>query len=547
MAGQRQVTAPAPGASSPEDAAVTWLARRRAHLDPDLAQPDVRLFARKALAEVALLVGLRSRLDPGPLPGGYRALAGTVREVASRASYRDLVGGDRRALLLYAGTYAALRQCGHEDVDFRHVLEKVVNGRHATAFERAPYRHLDLLHTLELAGIPHRLPGVDQVLPLTLVVANPNVLELSTGDLYAITHATFYASDFGRRDIAWPATTSADDVVAMLEECLLICLARGDADLTGELLISLTCAGAPESEVVLAARGALAGWQEPSGRCAGPPGVVPERLLAADEDWADWATAYHTTVVVALEHLLRRTVGAGRRHPSPRPHRPAAGAGRPVVAAAVRAAAEWLDDPAAPLDARTTVWVTEAWRTAGDDGRARRTLARSAVTPQEALSGDIARRLATLWTWYGAEPAPGAPDRVLAGSGEPPSPAAPGLRARSLEAVSRLLGGDREPRDGTRPAGAVVRLLVAAAKQAVEDGDLGWLAVMTRGLALLPGVPPRLLGDAVDVLTLHQQRDGSFGLPSSDPTGRGRREWTLLALAALVDAGASRYHRSGTP
>ncbi|HWJ07878.1 MAG TPA: hypothetical protein VNS46_00790, partial [Nocardioides sp.] len=147
---------PLSGASL-EDRAADWLAARATYLDPAEAAPDTALFSRKALVEVALLVGLRARLD-GPLDATYARLLDVLVDVASRPSYRELVRRDRRALLLYAGTYAALRLCGREDENLRHALEATVRGRYATSFERVPYRHLDLLHTLELAGIDAPVP-----------------------------------------------------------------------------------------------------------------------------------------------------------------------------------------------------------------------------------------------------------------------------------------------------------------------------------------------------------------------------------------------------
>ena len=424
--------------------AVAWLAQHADHLDPALADASTELFARKALVEVALLVGLRARLDPAPLDPDHQRLLDVVADVAGRASYRELAARDRRALLLYAGTYAALRLCGRDDPAFRHVLERSVRGRYATVFERVPYRHLDLLHTLELAGLPADVPGLGAALPLTVLAGDPNVLELSTADTYAITHAVFYASDFGCRDVPWPAGTDAARVADLLRACLALARARADADLVGELLMCLTCIGAAPSAADDAARAWLRAWQEPDGRVEGPPGVVPARLTQADPAWSRWATAYHTTIVAALEDLLHRRAPVAHRDASLGPTAPAAGraaadgravgrvdsdgpdgtlhdapphdaplhGARPVwvrhahgpaasvgagtgpaavdVRQAVRDAAGWLDAHVPTSDLRATVWTVQARTALGEHDAA-------AARLDAALTGpDLAARLGSV-------------------------------------------------------------------------------------------------------------------------------------------------------
>ncbi len=588
------ITAPAPSRASVEQRAVAWLADRRDYLDPANGADSTALFARKAIVEVALLVGMRARLDPRPLGDDYSALLETIASIAGRWSYRDLVRRDRRALLLYAGTCAALRLCGREDADLRHGIEAAVRGRYATSFERVPYRHLDLVHTLELAGIDWPGPGLEAAMPLTLLAADPNALELSTSDTYAITHAIFYATDFGQRAIAVPT----GQVVALLEECLVLALGASDADLVGELLMCLTCMRAAPSAVAQAARGWLQAWQEPDGRLEGPAGVIPQRLTDADPAWGSWATAYHTTIVAALDDLLLRTTpsdahpGEGGRHGDPAGPSAAPGPGwRP----AIDSAASWLVCVAAPGDLRSRVWAGEALLAAGSPQRARAALAPAigewdrhpeagAVTlhlaalaarlgiatpamqlmlehadltlrsaPEEATDLDAARSLlagARGRAHRSTVPIDAAADaaaqrRPTYGAGSAHGPqvdAHADLRARSLGLVADLLLRGPAPVLRADPAAPAVLLLARAARCAVADYDPGWLAVVARGLTRLPGAPDRLIRDALDLLVGQQARSGAVGAPrADDPEERGRlqREWTTLALPALLE-GAGR-------
>lgn len=523
--------------------ATGWLAERAGYLDPALAAPDTALFSRKALVEVALLVGLRARLE-GPLDASSTRLLDVLVDVAARPSYRELVRRDRRALLLYAGTYAALRLCGREDEDLRHALTTTVDGRYATSFERVPYRHLDLLHTLELAGISSPAPDYAQVLPMTLLVADPNVWELSVSDLYAITHAVFYVTDFGQREVAWPAGTTTAGVTDLLLGCLALARAREDADLVGELLMCLTCVRAPVGDFESATRAWLHSWQEPDGRLEGPPGVIPRRLTEADADWGSWATAYHTTIVGALEDLLFRNVP--RPTPGPIDDRAVV-----VPDRVLERAAAWLSAHGAG-DLRTIAWAARAYDAAGQREAAAGLLAGAAAGPGYAVlvprsSRDVAVATATLAARLGVE------DELLAAvaaqAAEPLVPAPPGgLRSRPADATardrSRLLVADVVGRgspavltpDAAEGAGWE---LVADLRTAVEDYDLAWFAVAVRGLLRLPHLPARLVRDAVSFLVTQQDRPGAFGAPLvDDPDERLalHREWTVLAVAALVEA-----------
>ncbi|MFF3065117.1 DUF6895 family protein [Oerskovia sp. NPDC057915] len=574
-----------------ELAAVAWLADHREHLDPARANDDTVMFARKALVEVAVLVGLRAHLDPAPLAPDYQHLLDVVADVAARPSYRELVRRDRRALLLYAGVYAALRLCGREDPAFRHVLEQTVTGRFATSFERVPYRHLDLLHTLDLAGIDCAAPGIEQVLPLTLVANDPNVWELSTGDVYAITHAVFYLSDFGRRDVAWPPSTDAATVVDLLHGCLALARARADADLVGELLMCLTCLRAPLTPFESDARAWLRSWQEPDGRLEGPPGVVPQRLRDADPDWGSWATAYHTTIVGVFDALLLRVTPRAPAPPSTaRPyHRPDDVA---RLSGTLARAAVWLERDGSH-DLRATVWAARAWELAEQPGRAGDVLRHALASPDlgaavVAAPAETVLHAAVLAARHDVtapaalrdvcdalaaalDPADPTDTRLgsarahladLRGEARPPGTPAPldlpphpgpapepdgepgdnsdtGLRDRALALAADLLSRGPRPRLTPADAAQALDVLARAGREAVESFDVALFAVVLRALPRLPRVPHRLLRDAADLLAGQQDLDGAIGAPlMDDPDERLtlQRRWTLVATTALAEA-----------
>ena len=564
-----------------ERLAVDWLAAHREFLDPKVAGADCALFARKALVEVALLVGLRARLDPSPLDDGYELLLGTVLDVSERPSYRELISRDRRALMLYAGTYAALRLCGKEDQEFRHLIEQSVSTNYGAHFERIPYRYLDMLHTFELAGIHSGGPSLQEVLPLTLLASNPNTLELSRGDMYALTHAVFYASDFGQRAVPWPAGTDAPRVISMLEGCLALTLAQADADLVGEMVMSLRCIGAPPGCLQEEADDWLDSWQEVSGRLEGPQGILPPDLAVANPKWRDWATAYHTTIVAVLAMLVGRCTPRGdpESHPDEAPTWDSEGP--------IRRAADWLVSHTTPDDerhVRSVAWSAEALIRTGTSPRAmlvdlldRRDLAEvlerqpgevrvhlaSLAARTDVASGPLASLVRAItselsgttdpstnclraWladvdpTWQPIESP--APEEMQWGACD--------TRDGSLGLAIQLI--ERGPQSGLSPgaSGEALGVLLRAAQTACVEYDIGWFAITLRALCRLPRTPIRLIEDAATWLGSQQLLDGSIGAPLSDDRSErasSGTDWTLLALPALLEAADRLAHEQRVP
>ncbi|MEU4768225.1 hypothetical protein AB0H12_33745 [Actinosynnema sp. NPDC023794] len=568
-----------------ERKSVEWLAAASRYFDPDTAPESGVMFARKALVEAALLVGLRARQDGVELDPGTRVLRDKVAEIAARASYRELVARDDRALLLYACTCAALRLCGQDDPDFDHAIDRAVNSRYATAFERIPYRQLDLLHTLELLEVDHSLPSVAATLPFTLLCADPSVVRLSDSDTYAITHTIFYATDFGTRTPDWPESFSLSRAVEILESLLVLCRRRGNADLVGELLCCLSCLGIHDSPESGPAWEFLARSQEPSGRVDGPDGIVHPVLGADDTAYRAWATGYHTTLIVALAGMLHRNRVIVTDYPVPAPR-----SRRAELTTAVRGGVTWLVDAVDGEPLRTALPMLAAAvrgaRTTGGLPRTRaaltETLARAEREPDhtwDSYSADIVLEIARGCAGLGLACAPlsrmlGDLGASLAEADSVPPEATCGVLAltdlghlargrgadllrsskprRSVDLAAspvdtaQRLASTHDPRLG--PIGQphewrpVAEHLFGALAPACQAYDLGQVAALVRGLALLGLGGHRITLDAVDFLLGQQHRSGAIGFPACDDgeaRERAHRAWTqaaVVGLSALLEA-----------
>lgn len=529
-----------------ESRAVAWLAARRDLIDPAHAAPDRVLFARKALLETAFLVGLRARLDPAPLEDDYAALLDTIEDIAARPSYRELIARDEAALLLYAGTYAALRLCGREDPEFRTVIQQAAAGGYAAVFERIPYRQLDLLHTLELCGIPHTLPSMADVLPFTLLHNSPNALKLADRDIYALTHTIFYATDFGLRRPHGPRSFDPGAAVELLEALLVLTRSQGNADLVGELLCCLLCLGVRDSEEAGRAWEFLLSVQEADGRVNGPEGVVHPGLTDGDDAYRHWATAYHTTIVAALAALLDRSPKVLRTA------RPTAPECRQEVRQPLRRAVEWLASTVRRHDPARWLPAAAAAAHAAD------ALGEPELTRQLLL--DFSERLAdaddAVWQAHGMEVVGAfvsglrehgitcvSLDRFLKSTAAAvelldtvPPQAVPsvqrlaGLGLLSPGRAAALTGGAVAQPAPPEPA-------VGDLPEAWKNYHLGQVAGIVRDLARSGAATHRLTRDAVGFLLAQQSPCGAFGRPAcDDPEDRERAmlSWTQSTVTALA-------------
>ncbi|WP_435879516.1 DUF6895 family protein [Streptomyces tirandamycinicus] len=539
-----------------EDRAVAWLAARRAMLDPRGAQPDRVLFTRKALIETAFLAGLRARLDDAPLTGDYAAILEQVEDAAGQPSYREMIARDETALLLYAGTYAALRLCGRDAPEFGRIIRQSVAGGYAAAFERVPYRQLDLLHTLYLCGIEHDLAPMDDVLPFTLLCRRPNVLKLTDRDVYAVTHTIFYATDFGLREPVWPDAFRPGEGVELLEALLVLAEARANADLVGELLCCLYCLGVTDSRSAQRAWAFLESVQDDNGRVNGPEGILHPEAGTADADFRHWAEGYHTTVVAALAGLLERSPRR-RRQPPPAP--PAEDV---PLRAPLRRAVVWLCDAGLAQDHRSGLPGVAA-AAVGASALGEPGLARPAL---EHYAGHLAGAAPAFWQEQGVEVAgefalalrqaelrcPSLDDYlkltadVVASLDSIPADVAAGVHRLIGLGVLRPSAASAVPRQVTvREQHVFPGHEAVSLHEARESYHLGQLAATVRALVRGGWRHHRLTRDAVAFLIAQQDTDGAFGYPAfDDRTARrkARYAWTrsaAVALAAAVGTGST--------
>ena len=347
----------------------------------------------KVVAEVAILAReVAACPDDAAKAAGLdlaRAVAPLVRShrIAVAVALRPSV-----ALDLAVG-HILLTNIGLPDESLQNVLIRALQSPVARARERLPHRALEQVW---LGAVGGGAPRPDaRTIASTALAIGIDLPGASRDDLYALTHAIAYATDFGRWTL--PRNVDKSDVLALCESALAIVLDDDDFDLAAELVMAWPCLRAPLSRTAYYAFRVLC-------RVEDAAGILPSLTLrreAVDRQPAELrsaytvATSYHTALVMGLACALLLRCGGGpvvvpdTAEPTVKglvaPDRPS---GR---------APQWEGEPGAPASFRRDVAVNRALRRA-DFAAARNTLAEAmsagvAASPMALQVAQMLRRL----------------------------------------------------------------------------------------------------------------------------------------------------------
>jgi hypothetical protein len=433
------------------------------------------------------------------------------------------------------------------------------------------------------------------VFPLTLLAGAPNAVELKDDDVYAVTHALFYVTDFGMCAAEWPSTFDVADAAGLVATLTRRSQSLGNADLTAELIASSLCLGVVASPEMDSAWRFLQNAQQPDGRIEGPAGFVDE--ARAEElggpAYRDWITSYHTTMVVALAALMARRAQSDPAYPAPpRGAKVDAHARRESLLGrcrlALSEAAGWLRGRLTHEDLAHAIRAAAALALCGDSadeyvgpgGRERLAGLAARIDasfdgdpPWEALGADTAlfaalclrgqglasERLDALLDGLAVDLRPAdlqeypeayAACCLLADLGRLDRRAlsgiAAGLPAPELdiqpdepghEFAARLLlvtGTDARRLGGRGAPHATTTRLTSDLIQACQEYRLADAAAITRALVLLGLSGERVTSDAVSYLLSQQRPDGAFGYFARDDEGREFEMAHMVLTAAAV-------------
>jgi hypothetical protein len=269
-------------------------------------EPKVDLEAleappHKIVAEAAMLLRAVRRV-----PADVSAeMARSAEALASRLipharSTRVLVGIALHPPLAldYAAAHIVLSSAGWPDAGFDGVLRSSLNAN-GTGRERVPHRELEQAWLRRLAGDPPQ-ESIQSILPRTALGTGVDVLFGTRDDVYALTHALLYATDFGGR--LPPLPRADDEILSEAQSALAGALDDDDYDLAGELLLAWRLLAADTQPVPSFAFRVLAAVEDEVGflPSLAIDGEGYERHPADARREYVTATTYHTAFVMGL-------------------------------------------------------------------------------------------------------------------------------------------------------------------------------------------------------------------------------------------------------
>lgn len=505
-----------------QERAIEWLGLSLDCFDPftyPASDRRGRLAARKALVELAGLLLQQRQVGVRDDDERYEAMVDLLASVASRRPYRDLIARQHRSLWLFGLPYAALRAWGRDDSELRAMIEQAVSARYPVTWERLPFRYLDYASFLNAGAVAHSAPAAHEVFPLTLLSARPNVAELEDDDVYAITHAVFYLTDFSSRESSWPDGFDRRDATELIETLLWQSVVNEHTDLTAELLISVVCLGVAPSGATAAAWELLHRLQLSNGAIPAPDRLLPPPYAGERDDpaYTEWRRCYHTTVMSAMACISQGRVAAAPGEPragiatandAPSANAASQGAGSSRVAHALRTGAAWLREHAADSSSRAALDAADT----------------APSIAEISACADLRTLLELESTKHNAQ------------RSALPFP----MSNRSALSLTRsALHGDVGMSTRARWGAYAVR--------AFREYRLDNAAILVSAIALAGGATERAVRDVAEALLAQQRVDGSFGYAATDvengELAAARRTWTgwiVWALVAVLDPDAVR-------
>jgi Domain of unknown function (DUF6895) len=133
-----------------------------------------------------------------------------------------------------------------------------------------------------------------------------NVIYITDGESYSITHALFYLSDFGSRSIAGLSPSQREHIHWVVEHLLGMYICAGNWDLVSELMVSYQCLGQTTSDIYALGWQSLIDAQWPCGAIPGPYYIAQkaDNLTGVQRRKYVFEKCYHTTLVTALAGAL---------------------------------------------------------------------------------------------------------------------------------------------------------------------------------------------------------------------------------------------------
>lgn len=278
-----------------------------------------RRFRAAPLLELLILVRLLRDGPHAEQAGRIGAAAYQVAEdVCAGAGFHHESCRGGPFFVYHAHLVALLADAGRAPAQARSRIQAVLDTGTGELFaaDRPALNRLELCYVLDLGGFDRSGYPMDRPHRDSVLTTREGPLSFADDEVYALTHVLFYLSDFGARPVAGSdvaGLAKADLAKAGRTVAVLLgaCLARGDLDLAGELLLCAEILGVDGCGLVEHGWQRVAAAQRADGAVPSPlhdPAVLSK--VDGDKRAAYlFGTCFHTTMVAVMAASGRASRG----------------------------------------------------------------------------------------------------------------------------------------------------------------------------------------------------------------------------------------------
>jgi hypothetical protein len=284
--------------------AMDWISAHLADFDPFTAGDEPSEFGQTVLAELSLCAHRLAARDivrqhPHRLASITAWQAQISRIYTDPRCYEYGWRGHPHAISAHLLMWLNLSPAERDRVCTIERWQQLLTIRNWLSIEREPFRLLEVSYCLDLAGITHDLPSRQELAHRTFLAARqPCLVSINHEDIYALTHAIFYLTDFGLDRTCFTPERAAE-LLELTQNLLGMCLHAEHWDLVAELILIERCLSSIDSWWVETAWVALSQVQLTSG-------VIYQQIDTPTELTVDrfFAKYYHRTLVTIIAAWL---------------------------------------------------------------------------------------------------------------------------------------------------------------------------------------------------------------------------------------------------
>jgi hypothetical protein len=293
-----------------EERILMWINNNLNEFDIFKNPPIIEPLKAKALIELAFMCMFYIRYKDINTNKTIKSCFDHLLNVSKNPLYRERLVRCPSALTLYGTLYVVMYKSGYDDKEFRMIFQNVLDQGYSINIERVSFRKMDLNYLLECGEFLNNLTPMEDLFEETLLSKNPPLLYLHDHDVYAITHALFYLTDFGNRPFPKKLEAKLDNIRKLISMLLGIYIRENNMDLVGELLICCSCIDLSPPLLYEIAWEAIIKSQIVDGSIPGPSFSICkfDKLSTDERKIYCFENSYHTTLVTFIACLVAEKI-----------------------------------------------------------------------------------------------------------------------------------------------------------------------------------------------------------------------------------------------